>query len=171
MKKALAIFCLISVFTACSYKNNNNNSMAETSNPTTTPTTAENLNAIQTINNIKFPFIIEENAKTKIPQVKNKLSNEEISKLNRKKCGYGQGVRMDQNNRPYGALDFNSEFEKYDSYAISTEEKVIYLTFDQGYENGFTTKILDVLKEKNVKATFFIIGDYEERNSELVRKI
>jgi len=68
-------------------------------------------------------------------------------------------------------LDFNSEFEKYDSYAIKNEEKVVYLTFDQGYENGYTAKILDTLKENNVKATFFVIQDYVERNHDLVQRM
>ena len=40
------------------------------------------------------------------------------------------------------------------------EEKDIYLTFDNGYENGYTGKILDVLKEKKVPATFFVTGHY-----------
>lgn len=45
------------------------------------------------------------------------------------------------------------------------------LTFDQGYENGFTGKILDTLKEKGVKATFFVVQDYAERQPELVQRM
>ncbi len=83
----------------------------------------------------------------KVPTVSQKLSDDQISKLNTKKCGYGQGLRLDKNNRPYGALDFNSAFSKYNSFAIKEDQKkVIYLTFDQGYENGYTAKILDALK-------------------------
>ena len=47
----------------------------------------------------------------------------------------------------------------------------IYLTFDEGYENGYTPKILDILKEKNVPAAFFITGDYLKRNGELVKRM
>ena len=86
--------------------------------------------------------------------------------------GYGQGVRFDELNRPKGAVEFNNGYSKYNAIAINeTEEKVIYLTFDQGYENGFTPLILDTLKEKGVKATFFVVGDYAERQPELVQRM
>ena len=51
--------------------------------------------------------------------------------------------------------------KKYDAYYIGdTSRKVLYLTFDAGYENGYTAKILDVLKKHNVKAAFFLVGNY-----------
>lgn len=56
-------------------------------------------------------------------------------------------------------------------YVGNTEEKVLYLTFDAGYENGYTQQILDVLKKHNVKAAFFLVGDYLERNGDLVRRM
>ena len=49
--------------------------------------------------------------------------------------------------------------------------KVLYLTFDAGYENGYTARILDVLKEREVPAAFFLVGDYLERNPDLVRRM
>ena len=49
--------------------------------------------------------------------------------------------------------------------------KVLYLTFDAGYENGFTEQILDVLKKREVPAAFFLVGDYLERNADLVRRM
>jgi peptidoglycan-N-acetylmuramic acid deacetylase len=61
------------------------------------------------------------------------------------------------------------DITRYGGYYIkNTNEKVVYLTFDQGYENGFTPKILDVLKDNNVKAAFFITGDYIKRAPDLV---
>lgn len=61
---------------------------------------------------------------------------------------------------------------KYNSYYVGDEnEKSIYLTFDAGYENGNTAKILDILKEKNVPAAFFLVGNYIERNPDLVRRM
>jgi peptidoglycan-N-acetylmuramic acid deacetylase len=50
-------------------------------------------------------------------------------------------------------------------------EKVLYLTFDAGYENGHTGQILDVLKKHQVPAAFFLVGDYLERNPDLVRRM
>ena len=64
------------------------------------------------------------------------------------------------------------ELEKYDAaYIGSTTEKVIYLTFDAGYENGCTEKILDTLQKHDVKAAFFLVGNYIEKNADLVRRM
>lgn len=61
---------------------------------------------------------------------------------------------------------------QYDAvYVGDTEEKVIYLTFDAGYEAGYTEQILDVLKKHDVKAAFFVVGTYIENNPELVRRM
>lgn len=48
---------------------------------------------------------------------------------------------------------------------------MIYLTFDAGYEAGYTEQILDVLKKHDVKAAFFVVGTYIENNPELVRRM
>ena len=56
-------------------------------------------------------------------------------------------------------------------YIGDTSQKRIYLTFDEGYENGYTGKILDVLKENNVKAVFFITGPYLKQHQDLVRRM
>ena len=61
---------------------------------------------------------------------------------------------------------------KYDAfYMKKTDKKVIYLTFDAGYENGYTAKILDVLKKHDVKAAFFLVGNYIETSPELVKRM
>ena len=57
------------------------------------------------------------------------------------------------------------------AYVGNTREPVLYLTFDAGYENGYTEQILDVLKKHDVKAAFFLVGDYLERNGDLVRRM
>ena len=96
----------------------------------------------------------------------------DYSALDTESHGYGQGVRFDDLNRPKGAVEFNNGYSKYNATAINdSEEKVINLTFDQGYENGFTSIILDTLKEKGVIATFFVVGDYAERQPELVQRM
>jgi len=56
-------------------------------------------------------------------------------------------------------------------YIGDTSNKVIYLTFDEGYENGYTPKILDVLRENDVKAVFFITGPYLKQHQDLVRRM
>lgn len=107
-----------------------------------------------------------------LPIGKTLNANADYKGLSREKHGYGQGVQLDAENRPLGAIDFNSNYSKYDAYAIGENtSKTITLTFDQGYENGYTAKILDTLKEKNVKAVFFLLKDYAERNPELVERM
>ena len=60
----------------------------------------------------------------------------------------------------------------YDAaYLGDTTQKVLYLTFDSGYENGSTEKILDVLKKHNAPAAFFLVGNYIEKNADLVRRM
>lgn len=68
---------------------------------------------------------------------------------------------------------------KYNAYYIAGaaagkdegDKKPIYLTFDSGYENGYTAEILDILKEKKVPAAFFLVGNYIEENPELVKRM
>ena len=74
-----------------------------------------------------------------------------------------------------------SEFNFIDNYAgyyldrshsdYNNSDKVIYLTFDAGYENGNIEKILDIMKEENVKGSFFILENLIKRNPELVKKM
>lgn len=54
---------------------------------------------------------------------------------------------------------------------VTDEDKVMYLTFDCGYENGFTPLILDTLAEKDVKAMFFVTKDFIVKNPEYVKRM
>ncbi|MGN0351952.1 MAG: delta-lactam-biosynthetic de-N-acetylase [Roseburia sp.] len=64
------------------------------------------------------------------------------------------------------------ELKKYDAYYIGdAEKKVLYLTFDCGYENGNTEAILDALKKHNVTGTFFVVGHFLETAPEIVKRM
>lgn len=64
------------------------------------------------------------------------------------------------------------EMKKYNAYYMAEgEEKVLYLTFDCGYENGNTGAILDALKKHSAPATFFVVGHYLESAPELVKRM
>lgn len=64
------------------------------------------------------------------------------------------------------------ELSQYDAwYAQDTVDKIIYLTFDCGYENGNTPAILAALKKHNVPATFFVVGNFLTDNPELAKQI
>ena len=64
------------------------------------------------------------------------------------------------------------ELKKYNAYFIvDTTQNTIYLTFDCGYENGNTEPILDALKKHDVKATFFVVGNFLETSPEIVKRM
>ncbi len=65
-----------------------------------------------------------------------------------------------------------AELKEYDAYYLgNAEDKVIYLTFDCGYENGYTEAILDALKKHNVQATFFVVGHFVESAPDIVKRM
>lgn len=61
--------------------------------------------------------------------------------------------------------------EENNGYTIGSDDKRIYLTFDCGYEKGYTLKILDVLKETDTKACFFITGHYLNSSYDIVKRM
>ncbi|MCI8326165.1 MAG: polysaccharide deacetylase family protein, partial [Lachnospiraceae bacterium] len=64
------------------------------------------------------------------------------------------------------------ELKEYDAYFLGdAKEKILYLTFDCGYENGNTEAILKALKKHNVKATFFVVGNFLETSPDLIKKM
>lgn len=77
------------------------------------------------------------------------------------------------NNQPATTeKEYADLLNKYGGYWIGdTSKKTIYLTFDNGYEKGYTGRILDVLKEKHVPAAFFITGHYIESAPDLVKRM
>ena len=82
---------------------------------------------------------------------------------------YGFGLKKNNNHTQPDIGIYKSILEKNNSiYLGSKDDKIVYLTFDCGYENGHTKTILDVLKEENINATFFITGHYINSASDLV---
>ncbi len=69
-------------------------------------------------------------------------------------------------------LASSADLAKYNAYYLGdTSQKVIYLTFDCGYENGYTTQILDVLKKHRAPAAFFVVGHMIESAPDIVRRM
>ena len=73
--------------------------------------------------------------------------------------------------RPVGNATINDLGEYHAYYAEDTNEKKIYLTFDAGYENGNTPRILDALKKHQAPATFFVVGNFISDNPDLIRRM
>lgn len=98
------------------------------------------------------------------------LSAEQINALSNESSGWG--FKKNPGAYPeFTALQRSVMAEYGCIYEGSKDEKVLYLTFDEGYENGYTAQILDTLKEKNVKAAFFITGPYLDKNFDLIKRM
>lgn len=91
--------------------------------------------------------------------------------LSNKKIGWGI-KRNDNHEQPDLGKSNKEILEKSNGIAIGNNtDKYIYLTFDEGYEAGYTSQILDTLKENDVKATFFITAHYLNTQPELVKRM
>lgn len=85
----------------------------------------------------------------------------------------GWGIKREDNHEQPDVGQKNREvLENNNGICMGNKEKkYIYLTFDEGYEAGYTPKILDVLKENNVKGTFFITAHYLNTQEDLVKRM
>lgn len=82
------------------------------------------------------------------------------------------GLSFQQEGAPPAANATSDYLKNYRAlYVGDPEKKEIYITFDAGFENGNTAQILDALKKHNVKATFFLVGNYLETQPELVKRM
>lgn len=96
---------------------------------------------------------------------------EELQAMDSTKQGFGPGTKMDAANRPLGALNPQEKYAKYGAIFIGEDTKNIYLTMDEGYENGYTAQILDILKEADCKVVFFVTYPYVKQNKDLVQRM
>lgn len=94
----------------------------------------------------------------------------DLSKYNTESITWGPGNIKDHA-RPIDPEKLQKKFGELGAKWLLQDEKSICLTFDEGYENGYTGQILDTLKEKNVKAIFFCTYDYIKDNPDLVKRM
>ena len=96
------------------------------------------------------------------------VMSKEVMSANNKQ---GWGLKKNKNAPPDIPKETIELLKKYGGIYKSDEEKTLYLTFDEGYENGYTSKILDVLKENKVPAAFFVTGPYIKKEAELIKRM
>lgn len=97
------------------------------------------------------------------------LSNSE--NVSNKKIGWGL-KRNSNHEQPDVGSENREVLEKNNGICLgNSEKKLIYLTFDEGYEAGYTKQILETLKANNVKAAFFITAHYLNTEKELVKQM
>lgn len=143
------------------------NKLTKTSS-TSSNTNKTNSTSSKSKTKIKKTYIDKLNYTVTDPKNKKGLSN--------KKYGFSFGIA--ENGQPHPQSIANQKkfdsFKNVDALALDTktDEKVMYLTFDNGYEyKNLTADILDTLKLKNVKATFFITLSYAKNNNALVKRM
>lgn len=116
----------------------------------------------------------EEDAKATIatPIEVNGITIGDVSSYENEKKGWGQGRQVDKSNRPTSCNIYQEKYGEYGAmFIMPKDEKKMYMTFDEGYENGYTTKILDTLKEKECPAVFFITMPYAKKNPDLIKRM
>ncbi len=87
-------------------------------------------------------------------------------------AGYGWGFKKNTEHKIPDVGKYKEMLDKYGAfYADHSGDKHIYLTFDSGYEEGLTDDILDILKEEDVPATFFVAGHYVDSEPELINRM
>lgn len=95
-----------------------------------------------------------------------------IGALGSDQIKWGPGVQVDADNRTVASDGLQQQYEKYSAYFIAPNGTgKFYLTFDEGYENGYTPAILDILKEKDVSAVFFVTLPFAKSQPELIRRM
>ena len=100
-----------------------------------------------------------------------KMINTNAELVSNKKIEWGI-KRNDNHKQPDLGSENRKVLEENNGIALgNSESKVIYLTFDEGYEAGYTTQILKILKENDVRATFFLTAHYINTQEELVRQM
>lgn len=86
--------------------------------------------------------------------------------------GYGWGYKKNTNGEAPEIGKYEEILKQNNAYYLDDSgDKNIYLTFDNGYEEGYTPAILDVLKKEKVPATFFVTGHYVESRPDLVKRM
>lgn len=126
-------------------------------------------NAVKTISQEKT---IKVPVKTPIKApIKKAENNIDVSKLNSKEYEW-YSMPGEGGSPPTMPPEIKYQLSTYNTYFLGdTSKKELYLTFDEGYENGYTTKILDILKANNVKAAFFVTTPYILANKDIVKRM
>ena len=94
-----------------------------------------------------------------------------VPNLSNKKIGWGIKRNNNHEQPELGSINKKLIDENEDIAMGNSEDKYVYLTFDEGYEAGYTASILDTLKNNDVKAAFFITGHYLNSQPELVKRM
>ena len=154
MKKFLLslmlIICVFAVFYGCS-----KDDTTQTTTEKTTTATSSSTSSTTT---------------TSVAETTLKANEMGIDGLSTDKVVWGPG-RAENHQQPTDPVMLNSQYKNLNARFLLDDKKSICLTFDEGYENGYTPAILDTLKEKKVKAIFFVTYDFAKDNPKLIKRM
>lgn len=153
MKKIIITFLALSLL-LCGCANSNKNDVTTTKSTTNYQTEKESNTSDKISNTAPNP--------EKVDVSSNELSTDSIT--------WGPG-NIKNHEVPVDPKKLQEKYKTLSAKWLLDDKKSICLTFDEGYENGYTASILDTLKEKNVKAIFFCTYDYVKNNHELVKRM
>ena len=120
--------------------------------------------------NVDSSTLTEESRSTNVAETTVKINNVLNESYSTEKIVWGPG-RAENHARPNDPVSLQEKYGELGAQFLMSDDKFICLTFDEGYENGFTPAILDTLKEKNVKAIFFVTYDFAKDNPELIERM
>ena len=106
-----------------------------------------------------------------VPFTAKSYSDDELMQLDNTRNGYGHGNKKDNANRPTVAMAAQERVKDYGGVFIAPPSNYVFLTFDLGYENGYTSKILDTLAQRNAKGVFFVTMSYCKSAPAIVERI
>lgn len=98
----------------------------------------------------------------------------EIADLSAEDVPWGPGINFNEEGKPIACVQLQEQYGKYNANFLRIGDEYkgkVYLTFDEGYENGYTADILDTLKEKGVSAVFFVTLPYAKKEPELIQRM
>lgn len=124
----------------------------------------ENTENITTSNTIQP---VQTTQSTTVPEAKAVNNYQSLSKT---KVVWGPG-NITNHEQPVDPQNLQERYASLNGYWLLKNKKQVCLTFDEGYENGFTPSILDTLKEKGVKAIFFVTYDFAKDNPQLIKRM
>ncbi|MCD7796402.1 MAG: polysaccharide deacetylase family protein [Clostridiales bacterium] len=163
MKKFIISILCVTLLCGCTTDNTNETESSSLNDTTQTDTT-------DTTGDADSEDGTTEESTTNVAQTDLQADAVGSQSYNTEKVVWGPG-RAEEYRQPTDPVMLQEQYGNFSARFLLDSEEKICLTFDEGYENGYTPAILDTLKEKNVKAIFFVTYDFAKDNPDLIERM
>lgn len=174
MIKRISVLCLALMLalsvTACKERDDQGSSSSSSAPSQSSTSVPEPSSSLDEEESSSSQSSSQESQESKVEEVMS-AQLQQLNALDGTKLGWGPGTNKDERGRPYGSTAYQEKYGQYNAHFIAPDSQNIYLTFDEGYENGYTEQILDALKEKDAHAVFFVTLPYVKQNPELIQRM